>query len=222
LSSGFEAFICDYTSDVVAFCVYKATTQNFKTIMKEKKISVKKNKINKPISLGKDLGKKMDEFEAKMVENYELLVLPLVHRFTDGLYVREIAINKGTLLTSKTHLTQHQFFLLKGKISVWDNEGNEQYLEAPYIGITQANTRRIAYAWEDCIWATCHPNPTNEILEELEEIIFEDYQNSLLSDDMKKKIKVAQEKSQSNSLIIDSHEKIKSIDNNKNRKICQQ
>ena len=190
--------------------------------MKKNEVSVKKNKIGKPIKLGKDLGKKMDDFEAKMVDNYELLVFPLVHRFTDGLYVREIAITKGTLLTSKTHLTQHQFFLLKGKISVWDNEGNEQYLEAPYIGITQANTRRIAYAWEDCVWATCHPNPTNEMLEELEEVIFEDYENSLLSEDMKKKIKEAQEKTKEGSLLLNDIVEKKSISNKKNKKICQQ
>jgi hypothetical protein len=189
--------------------------------MKEKEVSIKKIKNKKPIKLEKDLGKKMDEIEAKMVDNYELLVFPLVHRFTDGLYVREIAITKGTLLTSKTHLTQHQFFLLKGKISVWDNEGNEQYLEAPYIGITQENTRRIAYAWEDCVWATCHPNPTNEMLEELEEIIFEDYENSLLSEDMKNKIKDAQVKSKESSLIVNDIIENKKIDNKKKNKICQ-
>jgi len=181
--------------------------------MKEKEVSIKKIKNKKPIKLEKDLGKKMDEIEAKMVDNYELLVFPLVHRFTDGLYVREITLPQGSLVTSKTHLVQHQFFLLKGKISVWDNEGNEQYLEAPYIGITQENTRRIVYAWEECVWATCHPNPTNEMLEELEEIVVMEHENKLLSKDMRKRIKEVQKKSKESSLILNEINNTKSIVN---------
>ena len=146
----------------------------------------------------------MDEIESKMVANNDLLVFPLVHRFTDGLYTREVTMPKGSLVTSKTHLLQHQYFILKGKALVWNNEGDAVYLESPYVGITEANTRRLLYIIEDCVWATSHPNPNNEILEVIEEIIFEEYDNKHLTEEMKCKIKESQDLSNSVSVTINS------------------
>lgn len=131
----------------------------------------------------------LDELESAMLENFPIINCPLVHRFTKGLYVREIFMPAGSLITSKIHKTQHQFFILKGAVSVWTNEGEEVYLEAPYIGITEPGTRRLLFIWEDCIWATSHPNPDNETVEEIEERILEKYDNPLLSEELKEKLK---------------------------------
>lgn len=131
----------------------------------------------------------LDELESAMLENFPIINCPLVHRFTEGLYVREIFMPAGSLITSKIHKTQHQFFILKGAVSVWTNEGEEVYLEAPYIGITEPGTRRLLYIWEDCIWATSHPNPDNETIEEIEERIIEKHDNPLLSQELKEKLK---------------------------------
>jgi hypothetical protein len=163
-----------------------------------------------------NIGQRMDEIEATLLQNLELLTLPLLHRFTDGLYIRELSIPKGTMLTSKTHKTQHQFILLKGVISVWDNDGTEHLLSAPYCGVTQPNTRRIAYAWDDCIWSTCHPNPENKSLDELELDLFEDYENELFDDEVKAKIKKAQEVADSLSKTINP------LIENKKEELCQQ
>jgi hypothetical protein len=159
----------------------------------------------------KSIGNKMDEIEAKMVANNDLLVFPLIHRFTDGLYTREMCIDANVLITTKTHLVQHQFFLLEGKMLIWNNDGEAIYLQAPYIGITEVNTRRLIYAIEDCVFATCHPNPNNDIVEDIEKIIFEDYDNNLLTEDMKAKIKETQLLSKKESYILD--ECSKSINN---------
>lgn len=132
---------------------------------------------------------RIDELEAAMLNNLSIINCPLTHRFTEGLYVREIFMPAGSLITSKIHKTQHQFFILKGAVSVWNNDLEEVYLEAPYIGITEPGTRRILYIWEDCIWATSHPNPDNETVEEIEERILEKYDNPLLSQELKEKLK---------------------------------
>jgi hypothetical protein len=141
------------------------------------------------LSEQKDMGKIIDELEATMLNNFSMINCPLVHRFTEGLYVREIFMPAGSLITSKIHKTQHQFFILQGAVSVWDNDGQEVYYEAPYIGITEPGTRRVLYIWEDCIWATSHPNPNNETVEEIEERIIEKHDNPLLSDEIKEKLK---------------------------------
>lgn len=137
----------------------------------------------------KTMNERIDELEAAIVENFPLVELPLIHRFTEGLYVREIFMPAGSLVTSKIHNTQHQYFVLKGAVSVWIDEGVEVYIEAPYIGVTEPGTRRVLYVWEDCIWATSHPNPDNETVEQIEERILEKHDNPLLSDEIKIKLK---------------------------------
>lgn len=88
--------------------------------------------------------------------------LPVVHRFTEGMYIREIQIPAGTMLTSMTHKTQHPFVISQGSVKVTsDNEGSEIY-EAPYTGITEPNTRRALHALTDVVWTTFHvTNETN-------------------------------------------------------------
>jgi hypothetical protein len=95
----------------------------------------------------------------------------------------------GTLITSKIHKTQHQYFVLQGAVSVWIDEGEENYIKAPYIGITEAGTRRVLYIWEDCIWATAHPNPYNENEEEIEERIIQKHDNPHLPESIKNILK---------------------------------
>lgn len=131
---------------------------------------------------------KIDELEAVMLENLPIVDCPVTHRFTNGLYVREIFMPAGSLITSKIHKTQHTYFVMKGKCIVWI-DGVEHLIEAPYIGITEPNTRRVLYILEDCIWATSHPNPKNETVEKIEKRIIKKHDNPCLSLDMKNKIK---------------------------------
>lgn len=130
---------------------------------------------------------KIDELEAFMVDNFPIVDCPVSHRFTDGLYVREIFMPKGMLITSKIHKTQHQYFVLKGKCIVWI-DGVEHLIEAPFIGVTEPNTRRVLYILEDSIWATSHPNPDNETVEQIEERIIEKHDNPHLSLEIKERL----------------------------------
>lgn len=130
---------------------------------------------------------KIDELEAFMVEHFPIQHCPVSHRFTEGLYVREIFMPKGMLITSKIHKTQHTYFVLKGKCIVWI-DGVEHLVEAPYIGVTEPNTRRVLYILEDSIWATSHPNPNNETVEQIEERIIEKHDNPHLSLDIKNRL----------------------------------
>ena len=55
---------------------------------------------------------------------------PLKHSFSEGIYVREITIPEGTVLTGKIHKHRHPNFLLKGEVIVITEEGRET-LTAP-------------------------------------------------------------------------------------------
>jgi len=96
---------------------------------------------------------------------------PLEHSFSDGIYVRQISIPAGTLLTGKIHKHDHPNFLLKGEVIVVTEDG-EETLIAPRAMMSKAGTKRALYAVTDLVWTTIHHNPTNtQDLGELEKIV---------------------------------------------------
>jgi len=133
------------------------------------------------------LSHSIDELEAVMVDNFPLMSFPVKEHFTDGIYTREVFLPKDSFVTSKIHKTRHQFFIMQGKCTIWV-DGKEQTIEAPYIGITEAGTRRVVLALEDTIWATTHANPDNENSEQIEERIIEKHDNPLLSLEIKERV----------------------------------
>ena len=111
---------------------------------------------------------KIDLLEEAMLAKGHLIDLPLQHRFTPGMYAREIFMPAGALLTSKQHQTEHVYVILTGKVEVFTEEAGTVLLEAPHVGVTKPGTRRVLRILEDCRWITFHPNPEN--LRSLDEI----------------------------------------------------
>ncbi len=97
-------------------------------------------------------------------------VAPLKHTFTDGLYVREITMPKGMILTSKIHKTNHPYFVLKGDVSVLTEKGVIR-IKAPYSGITKAGTKRVLYIHEETVWTTVHVTKETDLKKIEEQII---------------------------------------------------
>lgn len=105
--------------------------------------------------------------------------LPYRHVFTPGMFVREVSVPAGVILTTHTHRTEHPFVLSKGKVSVFSEEDGSRYLEAPFMGVTKIGTRRIVYHHEDTIWTTFHATELTDI-DEIEEWLYEPITNPLL------------------------------------------
>lgn len=125
----------------------------------------------------------IDELESVII-TYPEVECPLIHRFTPGMYIREIFMPAGTLLTSKIHKTEHPFVISKGKVSVWTEEDNVVVIEAPYCGITKPGTRRILFIHEDAVWTTFHATD-KKTPEEVEDDIIEKHDNPLLPAEIK-------------------------------------
>jgi hypothetical protein len=96
-----------------------------------------------------------DRLELKLLELPQAQ-MRLVHRFTPGLYIRELHIPAGTMTTTKIHRTEHPFIISKGRISIRTENGGMQHLEAPYCGITKPGTRRIIMHHTDTVLTTFH------------------------------------------------------------------
>ena len=100
---------------------------------------------------------------------------PLKHTFSSGIYVREITIPQGILLTGRIHKHDHPNFLLKGTVRVLTEDGGVETLIAPVSMISAKGTKRALYTLTEVVWTTIHLNPTNtQDIDELEEEIVVD------------------------------------------------
>ena len=112
----------------------------------------------------------LDELEVAM-SKLPRVEIPVVNRFVEGMYIREVTIPEGAILTSMTHKTEHPFVISKGTIMVTsDNEGSVVY-EAPYTGITKPHTRRALRALTETVWTTFHLTDETDVDKICDEIL---------------------------------------------------
>lgn len=83
------------------------------------------------------------------------LDLPVKHHFSKGIYARELFIPKGCALTGKIHKYAQLNVLCSGDLSVLTENGIKR-VTPPFIVVSPAGTKRIAYAHEDSVWLTIH------------------------------------------------------------------
>ena len=83
------------------------------------------------------------------------------HHFAPGMYLRELRIPKGAVLTGKIHRTEHLNILAAGEISVLTEHG-VQRLKAPCVIKSSPGIKRAGYAHDDCVWICVHANPIDE------------------------------------------------------------
>jgi len=107
---------------------------------------------------------KLNQLEALLIEQPQV-ECPLKHTFTPNMYIREIFMPAGSIVTSALHLTTHPFFILKGDVSVWYYDSPIERYKAPYSGVTKAGTRRLLYNHEDTIWVACYATQVTDIEE---------------------------------------------------------
>lgn len=106
-------------------------------------IADKINTISKVIAW-EDFAKSQPQLELQ-VNNY----------FSYGVYARELLIPADTILTGEIHKFENLNILTKGKIKVLIGD-NIEIIEAPYIVVSPAGTKRIAHTITDCVWVTIH------------------------------------------------------------------
>ena len=92
------------------------------------------------------------------------------HSFPEGVYLREMKMQKGQLGFSAIHKHSYGFFLLSGELHVTKEDGIEKLI-APCYFVSPRGAKRIVYSAEECTIVTVHANPTNtQDLDELAEI----------------------------------------------------
>ena len=108
----------------------------------------------------------IDEIEEKMLQE-EQADCPIIHKFSPGLYIRELHAYKGTLIVGHEQKTTHFNVMLKGRILLMNEDGSSTELIAPQSFTTKSG-RKVAYVLEDMIWQNIYPTTETDI-EKLEE-----------------------------------------------------
>ena len=101
---------------------------------------------------------------------------PLKHSFADGVYIRQMGMNKDSFVVGAIHNHLHAWFLLTGKITVITENTEEDFIAPCYV-VSTPGVKRIIYAIEESIFVNIHKNPSNtQDLDELEaEIVSKNY-----------------------------------------------
>jgi tetrahydromethanopterin S-methyltransferase subunit B len=98
-------------------------------------------------------------------------MFPLKHSFSEGVYIREMFMQKGGLVIGKLYKISHTWFLLKGELEVATDEGLNYYIAPCYVHAPEG-TKRVLHAMEDVIFVNVYPNPDNITdIEQLEDML---------------------------------------------------
>jgi len=115
--------------------------------------------------------------EENIITHQNSKQFPLKHSFADGIYVRQMSMDKDSSVIGAIHNHLHVWFLLTGNISVATEKAVEDYIAPCYV-IATPGTKRVIYANEDSIFVNIHKNPSNtEDIQELEgELVSRNYE----------------------------------------------
>lgn len=113
------------------------------------------------------------------VKNGEAEGFPITHRFTPGLYTREIFMPAHSVVVSKIHKTEHPYVVSQGNLWVMIEGVGWEHIVAPHTGITKPGTRRLLFMETDTVWTTFHVTQLT-CWEEIEREIIEPHDNPLL------------------------------------------
>ena len=100
----------------------------------------------------------------------------LTHRFTAGLYTREIfmaalKLPMYAMFTTEIHKTEHQYIISQGVVDVWAQDTGWVRRFAPYHGITKPGARRALRIIKDTRWTSFHPTNKTDLKEILADLI---------------------------------------------------
>lgn len=105
------------------------------------------------------------------------------HRFSKGLYAREVLIPKGTIVVGKIHKYESLNILSQGDITILTEFGAKR-IRAPYAVVSPPLTKRVGYAHEDTVWTTVHATDETDLEKLEDELICPTFPDMLSADEI--------------------------------------
>lgn len=95
----------------------------------------------------------------------------VLHRFAPGLYIREVCIPAGTMAIGHWQRFEHLNIMLKGKVTILNDDGTTTRLEAPMMFVGKPG-RKVGYIEEDMVWQNIYATTETDV-EKLEEMFLD-------------------------------------------------
>lgn len=115
---------------------------------------------------GSSLAENVDSLQEYMLQLPQVKC-EVLHRFAPGLYIREVTVPAGTMAVGHWQRFEHLNILLKGKVTVMNDDGSTSRLEAPMMFVGKPG-RKIGYIEEDMVWQNIYATTETDV-EKLEE-----------------------------------------------------
>ncbi|MGZ5053319.1 MAG: hypothetical protein ACXWAT_00090 [Methylobacter sp.] len=118
----------------------------------------------------------------KIILSCEQVELPVKHHHIQGVYVREMFIPAGTVLTGKIHNKENISILAQGTIRV-TNGTDSMRITAPHVMVDQPGIKRLGYAETDVTFINVlrsDKTTVEELEKELVSDTFEEYEQQKL------------------------------------------
>lgn len=126
------------------------------------------------------------------------------HFVGETLYARSLELKKGTVTIGKTHLAEHVFIVLQGRVAIASSD-EVNILEQGHISFGGVGKKRLAIALEDSVVMNVHANDgcrdveaienrltTTETKEELIEWLNQNNHNGKIEGMMKNLLKICE------------------------------
>lgn len=88
--------------------------------------------------------------------------LKVRHHFSKGVYARELIIPADVTLVGEIHKFENLNILSQGSMLVSTEDGIIQ-VDAPFVVVSPAGTKRIAYTITECVWTTIHGTEERDV-----------------------------------------------------------
>jgi len=108
----------------------------------------------------------LPELEEAMLQEPQV-PCPVTHSYGPGIYIREVFIPAGTFAIGHHQNHRHVNIMLKGKVTMLEEDGSLTLIEAPFFYIGEPG-RKVGYIHEDMIWQNVYATEETDV-EKLEE-----------------------------------------------------
>lgn len=105
--------------------------------------------------------KTMEEVEQTLL-SYPQVSCPVYHKFSPGLYIRELFMPAGTLAIGHEQIFPHFNVMLSGKVLILNEDGTTTELIAP-LSFSGKPGRKIGYVLEDMVWQNIYPTQETDV-----------------------------------------------------------
>jgi SET domain len=107
------------------------------------------------------LSKSVEEVESTML-GMPQAEAQVIHRFGPGIYIREVIIPAGILAVGHRQRFEHMNVMLKGRVTVFNDNGTTTELVAPMVFVGKPG-RKIGYVHEEMVWQNIYATTETDI-----------------------------------------------------------